>query len=324
MLKKLSRHSTFRQLQIFEAVARRNSVTRAAEDLFLTQSTVSTQLKKLTDIVGMPLVKYVSKQLDLTDAGKYMYSACKEISLVLDNVDTAVANLKGVKKDTLNISVISTAKYFVPEVLGRFWQAYPDIDVSLNVLNRKQVLERLTSNEDDLYILGHNPTSDFDIHAIAFAPNPLYVMASKNHSLVKLNRRMSLLDVAEQPLILRETGSGIRNAVENLFNANGLKPKIRLVLSNNEAIKHAVISQLGLSILSLHAILKEGTNGPVSVLEVENFPISQQWHVVYAKEKGLSDTAKSFLQCLLDEGQLLSQQLNKLTATIERHYQPKN
>ncbi len=320
MLKKLSRHSTFRQLQIFEAVARRNSVSRAAEDLYLTQSTVSTQIKKLSEIVGMPLIKYVSKQLDLTDAGKYMYTACQEISLVLDNVDMAVADLKGVKKDTFNISVISTAKYFVPEVLGRFWKFYPDIDVALNVLNRKQVLERLTSNQDDLYILGHNPSSEFDTHAISFAPNPLYVMASNNHSLVKANRRLTLLDVAEQPLILRETGSGIRSAVENLFSTNGLKPKIRLVLSNNEAIKHAVISQLGLSILSLHSILKEGANGPLSVLDVENFPITQKWHVVYAKEVALSMAAKSFLECLLDEGQTLSQQLNQLTAKIKRSY----
>jgi len=324
-MRKLARHTTLRQLQVFEAIGRLRSFTQAAEELFLTQSTISTQVKNLVDIVGVPLVEYIGKQVHLTEAGKYLYQACQEILRTLDNVDMAVADLQGLKRGSLSISVIDTAKYFAPEVLGHFWQLYPEIDVSLNVSNREHVLERLKNNQDDVYILGHNPPADLEIHAEAFAPNPLYVMASKDHPLTKQNRSFSLEEIAEQPLLLREPGSGIRAAVEQLFAAKGLRPNVRMILSSNESIKHAVIGQLGISVLSLHSILLEGAEGPIAVLDVEGFPIKRNWHVVRPKAKELSVVAKRFVEFLYIEGELLSQKLDKLSSDLElksqsRHY----
>jgi DNA-binding transcriptional LysR family regulator len=316
-MRKLARHTTLRQLQVFEAIGRLRSYTRAAEELFLTQSTVSTQVKNLVDIVGVPLVEYIGKQVHLTEAGKYLYQACQEIFYTLDNVDMAVADLQGLKQGSLSISVIDTAKYFAPEVLGHFWQLYPEIDVSLNVSNREHVLERLKNNQDDVYILGHNPPADLEIHAEAFAPNPLYVMASKEHPLTKQNKSFSLEEIAEQPLLLRESGSGIRAATEQLFAAKGLTPNVRMVLSSNESIKHAVIGQLGISVLSLHSILLEGAEGPIAVLDVEGFPIKRNWHVVRPKGKELSVVAKRFVEFLKKEGELLSQKLDKLSNDLE-------
>jgi DNA-binding transcriptional LysR family regulator len=320
-MRKLARHATLRQLQVFEAIGRLRSFTRAAEELFLTQSTVSTQVKNLVDIVGVPLVEYIGKQVHLTEAGKYLYQACQEILRTLDNVDMAVADLQGLKQGSLSISVIDTAKYFAPEVLGHFWQLYPEIDVSLNVSNREHVLERLKENQDDVYILGHNPPADLEIHAEAFAPNPLYVMASKEHPLTKQNRSFSLEEIAEQPLLLREPGSGIRAAVEQLFASKGLAPNVRMVLSSNESIKHAVIGQLGISVLSLHSIFLEGAEGPIAVLDVEGFPIKHNWHVVRPKGKELSVVAKRFVEFLRKEGELLSQKLDKLSNDLEQKSQ---
>lgn len=316
-MRKLARHTTLRQLQVFEAIGRLRSFTRAAEELFLTQSTVSTQVKNLVDIVGVPLVEYIGKQVHLTEAGKYLYQACQEILRTLDNVDMVVADLQGLKQGSLSISVIETAKYFAPEVLGHFCQLYPEIDVSLNVSNREHVLERLKDNQDDVYILGHNPPADLEIHAEAFAPNPLYVMASKEHPLTKQNKSFSLEEIAEQPLLFREPGSGIRAAAEQLFAAKGLVPNVRMVLSSNESIKHAVIGQLGISVLSLHSILLEGAEGPIAVLDVEGFPIKRDWHVVRPKGKELSVVAKRFVEFLKIEGELLSQKLDKLSSDLE-------
>ncbi len=317
-MQKLSKRVTLRQLQVFEAIGRLKSFTRTAEELFLTQSTVSTQVKNLTDTVGVPLVEYIGKQAQLTEAGKYLYQGCQDVLRTLDNVDMAVADLQGLRKGSLSISVIATAKYFAPEVLGRFWQLYPEIDVSLNVLNREHVLERLKNNEDDVYILGHNPSGVLDIHAEAFAPNPLYVMASRDHPLVKRKQRISLEELATQPMLLREPGSGIRAAVEQLFASRGLEPKVRMVLSSNESIKHAVIGQLGISVLSLHSILLEGAEGPIAVLDVEEFPIKRNWHVVRPKGKELSVVAKSFVEHLKQEGKLLSKKLDKLSSKLEK------
>lgn len=315
---KLARRATLRQLQVFEAIGRLKNFTRTAEELFLTQSTVSTQVKNLAEIVGMPLVEYVGKQVRLTEAGKHLYSACQDVFRTLDNVDMAAANLRGLKIGALSVSAITTAKYFIPEVLGRFAQRNPGIDISLQILNREDVLQRLANNEDDVYIMGHDPSADLEILAEAFAPNPLYVMACRDHPLVKSQRRLSLKEVAEQPLIMREPGSGIRAATEKLFAAAGLRPKVRMVLSSNEAIKHALIGQLGISVLSLHTILLEGAHGPIAVLDVEQFPIQREWNVVRPKGKEPSIVAQAFLDFLREEGKRLTQMLTEFTATLEQ------
>ena len=314
---KLARHVTLRQLQIFEAIGRLKNFTRVAEELFLTQSTVSTQIKHLTELAGMPLVEVVGKKTYLTEAGEILFHTCQDVIGRLDNAEMAFANLKGIKAGTLKLSVITTAKYFAPEVLGKFWQLHPDIEVSLNVNNKENILQRLMNNEDDLYILGHNPPKDLDIQTIAFASNPIYVMASKSHPLSKQKKRLSLKQLAEQPLIFREPGSGIRDVIESKFSSKGLKPNARMVLSNNEAIKHAVIGQLGISVLSLHTILLEGKKGPIALLNVEGFPVNRKWHLVYRKGKALSVIAESFIKFLHEEGERLSQQVEELAAAID-------
>lgn len=315
---KLARHATLRQLQIFEAIGRLKSYTRTAEELFLTQSTVSTQVKNLTDIVGMPLVEYVGKQVRLTEAGRHLYAACQDVLRALDNVDVAAANLRGLQMGTLSVSAITTAKYFIPEALGKFAQLNPGIDISLHILNREHVLERLANNEDDVYILGHDPAAELDIVAEAFAPNPLYVMSGRDHPLARSGRRLSLKELAEQPLIMREPGSGIRAATEKLFAAKGLHPKVRMVLSSNEAIKHALIGQLGVSVLSLHTILLEGAKGPIAVLDVEKFPINRKWHVVRPKGKEPSIVTLAFLDFLREEGKRLTKSLDDLTEALHQ------
>jgi DNA-binding transcriptional LysR family regulator len=314
---KLARHVTLRQLQIFEAIGRLKNFSRVAEELFLTQSTVSTQVKHLAELVGMPLVEVVGRKTYLTQAGEILHHACQDVINRLDNAEMAFADLQGIKAGILKLSVISTAKYFAPEVLGKFWQQYPGIEVSLEVNNKENILQRLINNEDDLYILGHNPPRELDIQSIAFASNPIYVMASKEHPLAKRNKRITLKELAEQPLIFREPGSGIRDVIEKQFAAKGLKPSVRMVLSNNEAIKHALIGQLGVSVLSLHTILLEGTKGPIALLNVEGFPVQRKWHVVYRKGKELSVVAQAFVEFLIDEGKRLSQQVDQLARKID-------
>ena len=314
---KLARHVTLRQLQIFEAIGRLKNFSRVAEELFITQSTVSTQIKHLTEIVGMPLVEVVGKKTYLTRAGEILLQTSQDVINRLDNAAMAFSDLQGIKTGVLKLSVITTAKYFAPEVLGKFWQKYPDIEVSLNVNNKENVLERLMANEDDLYILGHNPPKELDINTIAFATNPIYVMASKKHPLAKRKKPISLKELANEPLIFREPGSGIRDVIEKMFYSKGLKPNVRMVLSNNEAIKHALIGQLGISVLSMHTILLEGERGPIALLNVQGFPVQRKWHLVYRKGKELSVIAKAFVDFLRAEGEQLSQQVDSLVHKLD-------
>ena len=174
--------ATLHQLRVFEAAARHSSFTRAAEELFLTQPTISMQIKQLTKSVGIPLFEQVGKRLYLTEAGRELFATCKEIFNTLAQFEMKVADLKGLKQGQLRLAVITTAKYFIPRLLGSFCQLYPGIEISLQVTNHEGILERMTSNQDDLYIMSQIP-EHLDINCQAFLENPLVVLAPINHPL---------------------------------------------------------------------------------------------------------------------------------------------
>ena len=295
----LIRHATLRQLQVFEAIVRLGSFTRAAEELFLTQPTVSMQIRKLADAMGLPLFEHVGRNVEPTEAGLVLYDACRKMFETLANLEMKVADLKGMKSGRLRMGVITTAKYLAPEILGEFSRDYPGIDLALKVTNRENIIERMHNNEDDLYIMGQAPDDELEVEAYPFAPNPLVVMAPRNHPLVG-KKKITLQTIAEEPFIIREPGSGIRDATFKVFNRHGLKPKLRMELGSNEAIKHAVVGGLGLAVLSLHTLTLEGADGPVAILDVEGFPILRHWYIVHPKGKELSLVAKTFLEFAVD------------------------
>ena len=290
----LIRHTTLRQLQVFEAIVRLGSFTRAAEELFLTQPTVSMQIKKLTDALGLALFEHVGRNVEPTEAGLALYKSSREIFETLANLEMTVADLQGLKVGRLRMGVITTAKYLAPEILGEFSRLYPGIDLALKVTNRERIIERMHGNEDDLYIMGQAPADELDVQAYPFAPNPLVIMAPRDHALVG-KKNISLSEIIEEPFIMREPGSGIRDATLRLFATQGLRPRVRMELGSNEAIKHAVVGGLGLSVLSLHTLTLEGADGPVAILDVEQFPIHRQWYIVHPKGKELSLVARTFL-----------------------------
>jgi DNA-binding transcriptional LysR family regulator len=295
------RNSTLRQLELFEAIARLGSFTRAAEELFLTQPTVSMQIKKLSDTVGMPLFEQVGKKIYLTDIGHELHRTCCGISEHLANFEMIAADMKGLKKGKLRLAVVTTAKYFAPRLLGTFCQQYPGVDVSLKVSNRERVLERLANNQDDLYILGQ-PPEDVDVVAEAFLENNLVVIAPANHPLAK-KKSIPLERLAGEPFLLREPGSGTRMATERQFAESGLKPKMRMELGSNEAIKQAVIGGLGVSVLSRHTLESDMPTKQFTVLNVQGFPIKRHWYFVYPSGKQLSVIARTFVDHLRQASQ---------------------
>lgn len=305
------RHTTFRQMEIFSAIARSKSFTRAAEEMHLTQPTVSMQMKKLEDTVGMPLFEQIGKKIFLTDAGLALHETCREIFGSLDRFEMLTADMKGMKKGYLRVAVVTTAKYFAPRLLGPFCQMYPGVEVSLKVTNRERVLERIADNLDDLYIMGQPPEGS-DFHAEPFLSNPLVPLASRDHPLAG-ERGVSLKRFLEEPFILREPGSGTRIALERLLDAHSLKPKIRMELGSNEAIKQAIAGGLGVSVLSKHTLALEGRMSELAILDVEGFPIMRQWHVAHAKDKRLSVIAETFLDYLREAGASLEKKQRNST-----------
>ncbi|MCL1472863.1 LysR family transcriptional regulator [Argonema antarcticum] len=294
------KHTTLHQLKVFEAAARHSSFTRAAEELFLTQPTVSMQVKQLAKAVGLPLFEQIGKRLYLTDAGRELLATCREIFDRLAQFEMTVADLKGVKAGQLRLGVITTAKYVVPRLLGPFCQRYPGIDVSLQVTNHEIILERFSQNMDDLYIISQLPdNSDAIVHS--FLENPLVVLAPSNHPLA-FQKNIPLERLTGEPFIMREPGSGTRQAVQKLFEIHGISVKVKLELGSNEAIKQAIAGGLGISVLSRHTMALEGTTSHLTILDVENFPIERYWYVAHPSGKQLSVVARTFFDYLLNEG----------------------
>ncbi len=296
-------HATLHQLKVFEATARHGSFTRAAEELFLTQPTVSMQVKQLTKAVGLPLFEQVGKRLYLTDAGRELFSTCQEVFTQLDQLEMKVADLKGMKQGKLKLAVITTAKYFMPRLLGPFCQLYPGIDVSLIVTNHERVIDRLANNQDDLYVMSQLP-EHLDIVSRPFLENPLVVVGPSTHPLTK-ETNISLKRLSEELFIMREPGSGTRSAFQKMLDAEKLEVKVRLELGSNEAIKQAIAGGLGLSVLSRHTLTQD-TQSELAVLDVQGFPIHRQWYVVSLSGKQLSVVASTFLEFLQAEAEKLA------------------
>ncbi len=295
------KHTTLHQMKVFEAVARNLSFTRAAEELHLTQPTVSIQIRQLTDIVGLPLLEQVGKRIHLTEAGRELLAMCHQVFDGLSRFEMLVSDMKGVKAGKLRLAVVTTAKYFVPRLLGPFCDLYPGIEVSLKVTNRQRILQRLMDNEDDLYILGQ-PPEHIDVQVEPFLDNPLVVLAPSNHPLAG-EKRIPIKRLAEMPFLMREAGSGTRLATEKFFSDHGLAVKVRMELGSNEAIKQAVAGGLGVAVLSAHTLALEKSADELVVLDVRGFPIRRQWYAVYARDKQLSVVARTFLDFLLQESQ---------------------
>ena len=296
-------HATLHQLEVFEATARHSSFTRAAEELFLTQPTVSMQVKQLTKAIGLPLFEQVGKKLYLTEAGKQLFSTCQDIFVRLDQLEMTIADLKGMKQGKLRVAVITTTKYFMPRLLGPFCQLYPGIDVSLTVTNHEQVIDRLARNQDDLYLMSQLP-EHIDVQVYPFLENPLVVVAPRNHPLVN-DRNIPLKRLVEEVFIMREPGSGTRRSFQKLLDTNGLSVRVRLELGSNEAIKQAIAGQLGLSVLSRHTLTSDSEE--LTILDVEGFPLPRQWYIVSLSGKQLSVVAKTFLEYLQEAAIQLSE-----------------
>lgn len=290
---------TFRQLRLLESVARNSSFTRAAEELHLTQPAVSTQIKQLEAEVGLPVFEQLGKKIYLTEAGKEVYEFSRNIAQQFRHVESVLDEMKGVTRGTLSLSVTSTGKYFAPYLLAEFMKTHAGVQVHLEITNREELIANLQENIPDLAIMG-TPPEHMDLSAQAFMQNPLVIIAPRNHPLVNANR-IPLSRLVEENFILREVGSGTRNAVERFFADRGVKLKASMEMSRNEAVKHAVMAGLGLGIVSLHTLEFELALDRVAILSVEGFPIMKEWYLVSRAGKRMSPIAQAFHDFVLNE-----------------------
>ena len=293
---------TFRQLRLFLATAETGSVSAAARAMHVTQPTASMQLREITESVGLPLYDIIGRQLHLTDAGRQLAQTARSIVDEWENFEQSIHAMQGLTQGRLRVAVVSTAKYFIPRLLGSFCESHPHIDISLEVLNRDGVVQRLRENRDDLYVMT-TPPSDMDLQDQVFLANPLVTIAPRGHAL-SARQRIALSALKNERFLLREKGSGTRLATDRYFAEQSFDPASRLELGSNEAIKEAVAGHLGVAVISRHAIKAMDLKKDLCVLPVAGTPIASQWHVVYPKAKQISPIANVFQAHLIAQARL--------------------
>jgi DNA-binding transcriptional LysR family regulator len=295
---------SLRQLRVFETVARLSSFTRAAEELHLTQPAVSMQVRQLEDEVGLPLFEKLGKQISLTEAGRELFHYSRSIDRSLQEMEEVVESLKGVNRGRLSVAVASTVNYFAPRLLAAFHQRYPGIGLRLDVTNRERLVHQLQANTVDMVLMGQ-PPDGVNVESEAFMDNPLVVVAPPEHPLAA-EERVGLVRLAEEVFVMREPGSGTRQAMERFFAEQSIGIRHGMQMTRNEAIKQAVRAGLGLSVVSLHTVELELETNRLVILNVEGFPLERQWHLVYRSGRRLSPAARAFRQFVLDEARGLA------------------
>lgn len=290
---------TLHQLKVFGMVARHKSMTQAARRLHMTQPAVSIQIKQLQESMDIPLIEIVGRKLYLTEAGERLYEVYLNVNREIESLDAAISQLKGGLKGRLTISSASTAKYFLPYLLGEFQQRYPQVEISLKVTNRDEVLQHLRQNEYDLVILTQLPNDDM-IEAIPFLDNPLVMCAPPEHPLAQ-EKNITIDQLKKEQFIFRELGSGTRMVMEKYLKQNGFAMKPVMELGTNEAVKQAIMAGIGLSLISKLSLGNELYLNKISILDMPDFPIMTRWHILYKKEKKLTPVTQNFLSFLQEK-----------------------
>lgn len=305
---------TLRQLRIFNEVCDLRSYSRAADEMALTQPAVSLQIRQLEELIGQPLFEYVGKKLYLTEAAEALQAASRDIFGRLENLDMQLSDMQGSLQGQLKLAIESSAKYFVPHLFAAFKRQYPDVMLNLTVVNRAQVIRRLSDNRDDLVVMSMVP-QDMGLEFMPFLNNPIIAVAPPDHPLCQVEQ-LTLKDLEPYPLLIRETGSGTRKACEEYFKEKRVHFTQTLEVSSAEAQRESVVAGLGVALLTRHALSLELATGILRELPVAELPLYRSWCVVQAKAKPLSPVAHAFLAFIRAERAQISQLVERFDGNL--------
>ncbi|MBQ0734236.1 LysR family transcriptional regulator [Aquimarina celericrescens] len=288
-------HYTLHQLQIFLKIAEKQSITKASEELHLTQPAVSIQLRNFQGQFPIPLTEVIGRKLYITDFGKEIAVAAERILEEVKEINYKTMAYQGQLSGVLKISVVSTGKYVMPYFLSDFIKKHEGIDLILDVTNKAKVIQSLEKNNVDFSLVSVLPTN-LQIEKTELMENQLYLVGNTKEKFKKKMYDKSIF--TKLPLIYREPGSGTRHTMEKFIEKNSLPVRKKMELTSNEAVKQAVLAGLGYSIMPLIGIRNELSAGRLQIIPVKGFPIKSNWNLIWLKNKKFSLAANAFLEYL--------------------------
>ena len=289
---------TLHQLQIFLKIANLGSITKASEELYLTQPAVSIQLKNFQDQFAIPLTEVVGRKLYITDFGKEIAQAAEKILQEVNAINYKTLAFQGKLSGKLKLSVVSTGKYVMPYFLSEFMKQHEGLELEMDVTNKLKVIDTLEANETDFALVSVLPEK-LNVNRVELMENKLFFVASKSFDLK--GKRLTRPTFEKLPLIYREHGSATRNAMEDFIKKNNYINLKKMELTSNEAVKQAVISGLGCSIMPLIGLKNELKNDDLQIIPLKGLPLKTSWNLVWLQSKKLSPAALAYLEFLNDE-----------------------
>lgn len=283
---------TLHQLQVFAKVVQLKSITKASEELHMTQPAVSIQLKNFQDQFKIPLTEVVGRQLYVTDFGMEIYKMSERVINEVYAINYKTMAYKGHLTGRLILSVVSTGKYVMPYFLSEFIKKNDGVDLIMDVTNKSRVINSLQNNEVDFALVSVLPKG-LKVNDEILLENELYIVGNRNEK--KINKPIAKSEINEMSLIFREEGSGTRFVMEQYFKKNNIYVRKKMELTSNEAVKQSVIAGLGNSVMPLIGIRNELLNGDLRIIPAVGFPIKSKWHLIWLKEKRLSPVAEAYI-----------------------------
>jgi DNA-binding transcriptional LysR family regulator len=294
---------TLRQLQVFQAVCRNQSFSRAAEEMALTQSAVSQQVRQLEEQVNQPLFEYVGRKLYLTEAATSLLAASDDIFTRLESLDMSLSTLQGSLQGELRLAVVSSIQYLTPHLLAAFRGRYPGVIFRLEVTSRAQVIQRLRDNQDDVVLMGLVP-EDRALEFFPFLNNPIIAVANPSHPLAG-KPRLALAEMEQVMVLQREPGSGTRKAGDDFLQEKRVHLQQQMQIGSGESLIQGAIAGLGIALVSEHGAAPFLRSGELVCLSFTELPLYRSWCAVHARGKRLSPVAQAFLDFLRTERALI-------------------
>ncbi|MDO3695498.1 LysR family transcriptional regulator [Wenyingzhuangia sp. chi5] len=283
---------TLHQLIVYLKVIQKNSITKAAEELHLTQPAVSIQIKKLQEQFDVPLIEIIGRKVHVTEFGQEIATACQEIVNQMSDIQNKAMAYKGMVAGKIKISVVSTGKYVIPYFLTKFSKLFPGIEITIDVTNKSRVIESIEKNETDFALVSTIP-ENLNINRVELMSNKLFLVRKHNPKAPTLKFKLS--DLNNISLIYREEGSATRQAMEKYLSKLSIKTKKTVELVSNEAVKQAVMADMGYSIMPLIGMRNELLNDDLEIVSLPNLPIETQWNLIWLKDKQLPPSGIAYL-----------------------------
>ncbi len=282
------------QLWVFYHVAKHKSFSLAAGALCLSQPSVSNQIKFMEDSYGLKLFERFGRNIGLTSTGEVLYTYAEQIFKLTKEADSVIKEIRGMKSGGIKISASHTlGAYYLPDIIDLFKKKYPMVEIQMNVGYTQMVVESILTFKSDLGLIGQSVTHP-NIVAIPLWDEELVLIVPPNHPFTRCPS-VSISQLRDQPFIMSEKGSGVRSITDEILSGKGPSPRIIMELGENEAIKHAVASGLGITIISAMVARRELEAGVLKAARLSGARIMRQFFIIHHSDKYLSDLIRAFM-----------------------------